>query len=108
MDFLEFVETPAFSRRRAEIMTDDDFQQFQTYLLNNPQSGDTISKTGGCKKIRWGSTGRGKRGGIRVIYYVVTQSGRIWLLLAYPKNEKDDFSESEKAILKTIATKLDL
>ncbi|MDA5494238.1 type II toxin-antitoxin system RelE/ParE family toxin [Yersinia intermedia] len=108
MDFLEFVETPIFSRRRAELMSDDDFQQFQTYLLNNPQSGDTISKTGGCQKIRWGGLQRGKRGGIRVICFVVAQRCRIWLLLAYSKNEKDDLSESEKTVLKMITAKLDL
>lgn len=58
MDYLEFIETTVFSRKRAELMKDDDFQAFQSYLLLNHHEGDTISHTGGCKKIRWGWTER--------------------------------------------------
>lgn len=58
MDYLEFIETTVFSRKRAELMKDDDFQAFQSYLLLNHHEGDTISHTGGCKKIRWGLDGK--------------------------------------------------
>ncbi|BEN55104.1 type II toxin-antitoxin system RelE/ParE family toxin [Serratia marcescens] len=107
MDYLEFIETTVFSRKRAELMKDDDFQAFQSYLLLNHHEGDTISHTGGCKKIRWGLDGKGKRGGVRVIYYLTAPSGRVYLLLIYSKNEKDDLSGQEKAILRSIVQQLD-
>lgn len=107
MDYLEFIETTVFSRKRAELMKDDDFQAFQSYLLLNHHDGDTIGHTGGCKKIRWGLEGKGKRGGVRVIYYLTAASGRVYLLLIYRKNEKDDLSEQEKAILRSIVQQLD-
>lgn len=107
MDYLEFIETTAFSRKRAELMKDDEFQAFQSYLLLNHQEGDTISHSGGCKKIRWGREGMGKRGGVRVIYYLTGSGGRVYLLLIYRKNEKDDLSGREKAILKSIAQQLE-
>ncbi|EEP98806.1 hypothetical protein yruck0001_8130 [Yersinia ruckeri ATCC 29473] len=49
----------------------------------------------------------GKRGGVRVIYYVITKSGRLYLLLVYPKNEKDDLTEAEKAVLKSISQQIE-
>jgi len=107
MEYLEFIETPVFSRRRAELLPDDDFRVLQEHLLKNHDLGDTISKTGGCKKIRWSREGMGKRGGVRVIYYVITKSGRLYLLLVYPKNEKDDLTEAEKAVLKSISQQIE-
>lgn len=105
MNYLEFIESTSFSKARRELM-DDDFRELQSYLLEDHERGDTISQTGGCKKIRWSRSGMGKRGGVRIIYYVRLLSGKIYLLLIYPKNAKDDLSESEKAILKAISQKL--
>jgi hypothetical protein len=106
MNYLEFIETKAFSGLRKELMEDDEFQELQSYLLESHERGDTISHTGGCKKIRWSRQGMGKRGGVRIIYYVRLASGRLYLLLIYPKNAKDDLSEKEKAVLKTLSQKL--
>lgn len=106
MNYLVFVETPEFSKIRKELMVDDEFQEMQSYLLENHENGDTISQTGGCKKIRWSRRGMGKRGGVRIIYYVRTASGKLYLLLVYPKNEKDDLSEKEKAMLKALSQRL--
>ncbi|EHI8955252.1 type II toxin-antitoxin system RelE/ParE family toxin [Salmonella enterica] len=106
MEYLEFIETPTFSSLRKELMKDDDFQKFQSYLLEHHEKGDTISHTGGCKKIRWGREGMGKRGGVRVIYFVRNLSGRIYLLLMYPKNSTDDLTQEQKAKLKNIVQKL--
>ncbi|WP_369813292.1 MULTISPECIES: hypothetical protein [Xenorhabdus] len=66
MNYLEFIETTAFSKRRAKFMEDDEFQELQSYLLKHHDSGDTISQTGGCKKIRWSRKGMGKHGGVRL------------------------------------------
>jgi len=108
MDYLEFVETTVFSKARKELMEDDDeFQEFQKYLLEGHERGDTISQTGGCQKIRWSRPGMGKRGGVRIIYYVRLTSGRLYLLLIYPKNAKDDLTEKEKATLKAFSQQLD-
>ncbi|EIQ2295817.1 type II toxin-antitoxin system RelE/ParE family toxin [Salmonella enterica subsp. enterica] len=106
MEYLEFIETPTFSSLRKELMKDDDFQKFQSHLLEHHEKGDTISHTGGCKKIRWGREGMGKRGGVRVIYFVRNLSGRIYLLLMYPKNSTDDLTQEQKAKLKNIVQKL--
>jgi hypothetical protein len=88
-------------------MDDNEFRELQSYLLEGHERGDTISQTGGCKKIRWSRSGMGKRGGVRIIYYVRLLSGKLYLLLIYPKNAKDDLSESEKAVLKAISQQLD-
>ena len=106
MNYLEFVEASAFSGLRKELMDDDEFRELQTYLLEAHDRGDTISHTGGCRKIRWGRPGMGKRGGVRVIYYVRLASGRLYLLLIYPKNAKDELSEKEKAVMKALTQQL--
>lgn len=107
MNYLQFIETTAFSRRRKELMDDDEFQKLQSFLLESYEQGDTISHTGGCKKIRYGRPGMGKRGGVRIIYYVRLASGKLYLLLIYPKNAKDDLSEEEKAVLKAFSLQVE-
>ncbi|AHF77557.1 hypothetical protein Sant_2522 [Sodalis praecaptivus] len=106
MEYFEFIETPVFNKQRSELIDDDSFQKFQAFLLKSHEDGDTISKTGGCKKIRWGLEGKGKRGGVRVIYYCLTEQGKIYLLLVYSKNRKDDLSEQEKKVLNQISQML--
>ncbi|HCI6000448.1 type II toxin-antitoxin system RelE/ParE family toxin [Enterobacter cloacae complex sp. ECC445] len=106
MNYLEFIETSAFSMLRKDLMDDDEFRELQTYLLEAHERGDTISHTGGCRKIRWSRPGMGKRGGVRVIYYLRLASGRLYLLLIYSKNAKDDLSENEKAAMKALTQQL--
>lgn len=78
------------------LLQDDEFRAFQEILINDPEAGDTISGTGGFRKIRWSRPGMGKRGGVRVIYYNVTKKGRIYLALIYPKNEQDELNQEQK------------
>lgn len=106
MNYLELIETTVFSRERKLLMDDDEFRLFQTFLLENYEYGDTISCTGGCKKIRWGLLNKGKRSGVRVIYYTRAISGRLYLLLIYAKNGKDDLKEQEKTLLRSIIQKI--
>ncbi|TNH43676.1 type II toxin-antitoxin system RelE/ParE family toxin [Photorhabdus luminescens] len=106
MEYLVLIETPVFNRERAELLTDDEFRLLQEYLLKNHEQGSTISATGGCKKIRWQRERIGKRGGVRIIYYAITKTGRLYLLLIYPKNKKDDLTPKEKEVLKAISSKL--
>ena len=98
-----FIELQGFSKRRQALLPDDEFRAFQEILINDPEAGDTISGTGGFRKIRWSRPGTGKRGGVRVIYYNVTIMGRIYLALIYPKNEQDGLSQEQKKILRQVA-----
>ena len=98
-----FIELQGFSKRRQVLLPDDEFRAFQEILINDPEAGDTISGTGGFRKIRWSRPGTGKRGGVRVIYYNVTIKGRIYLALIYPKNEQDWLSQEQKKILRQVA-----
>ena len=100
---LTFIELQGFSRRREALLPDDEFRAFQEILNNDPEAGDTISGTGGFRKIRWSRPGTGKRGGVRVIYYNVTIKGRIYLALIYPKNEQDELSQEQKKMLRQVA-----
>lgn len=60
----------------------------------------------GVKKIRWSRPGSGKSGGVRVIYYVRAQSGRIYLIVMYPKNVQDNLTDKQKALIKAAVQKL--
>lgn len=98
-----FIELQGFSKRRQVLLPDDEFRAFQEILINDPEAGDTISGTGGFRKIRWSRPGTGKRGGVLVIYYNVTIKGRIYLALIYPKNEQDELSQEQKKMLRQVA-----
>jgi mRNA-degrading endonuclease RelE of RelBE toxin-antitoxin system len=97
-----FVETRPFSRRRAEQLTDEQFRLLQLSLLSNPQAGELIPGTGGLRKLRWATTGRGKRGGVRIIYYLAVGRDTIFLLFMYPKNEQEDLTPEQKRTLRKI------
>ncbi|MDH2997288.1 hypothetical protein A1D22_06335 [Pasteurellaceae bacterium LFhippo2] len=106
MEYLTFIELQGFSKRRKALLTDEQYQRFQTYLLENHQIGSYLQQTGGCQKIRWAVGNKGKSGGIRVIYYVLSPKGRIYLLLVYTKNEQDNLSDEERAIMRKIVEQL--
>ena len=80
----------------------DRYAAFQQALAADPEQGDVIEGTGGLRKVRVASSGRGKRGGSRVIYYHFTSRSHIALLLIYPKNVKDDLSSEERKALKQL------
>lgn len=85
-----FVELSPFATLRDELFTDDEFALFQRYLCDCPDAGDVIPATQGCRKVRWRGSGRGKRGGVRVIYFLRDTAGQIVLVAVYAKNERDD------------------
>lgn len=97
-----FIETPVFTRRLRELLDDHSYADFQRLLADRPGIGDVIEGTGGIRKVRVASSGRGKRGGSRVIYYHFVSASQIALLLIYPKNEKDDLSSDERKALRRI------
>ena len=97
-----FIETPIFTADLNELLTDDEYADFQRYLADNPRLGDVIQDTGGLRKIRWTANGKGKRSGVRVIYYYLTADAQIRLLLIYKKGIQDNLTEKQKKILRKL------
>jgi hypothetical protein len=83
---LTFIETKLFTRLVDEYLSDDEYSALQWVLVADPEAGDLVRGTGGVRKLRWRTSGRGKRGGPRVIYYARTRQGEIWMLTMYAKN----------------------
>jgi hypothetical protein len=97
-----FVELPAFSRYRQDYLDDEAFRALQGALLANPEMGDVIEGTGGLRKMRQADLRRskGKRGGLRIIYFWWETGRQFWLFTLYDKNELDDLSPTERKALK--------
>lgn len=107
---MEFIEAPPFTRHLSEYLSDDDYQQLQARLGANPELGDLMRGTGGFRKARWADVrrGKGRRGGLRIIYYHFRSDHQIWLMTLYGKDEASDLTASEKKALKTaIETELE-
>ena len=103
----EFVMTEWFDSSWNELnLTDEHLRMLQTELLREPKSGEVIRSAGGFRKKRYQLPGRGKSGGIRVIYLDVQEYKTLYLLLAYPKSAKDTLSSAEVNELKKIATSI--
>ena len=101
---LTFIETKLFTRLVQNYFTDDEYAALQNSIVANPEAGDVIRGSGGVRKLRWGLAGRGKRGGVRVIYYLQLRQGQVWMLTLYAKNEADSIPG---AVLKKIKEELD-
>jgi len=87
---LTVVETPSFSKLCLDYWSETERQSFAAWIAANPEAGDVISGSGGCRKIRWSRPGMGKRGGVRVIYYNQLELEHIYLLLIYAKSAKEN------------------
>lgn len=97
---MEYIETTHYTRIIADYLSDDEQGKFQAYLIENPDDGDIIKGTGGIRKIRWSAKGKGKSGGVRIIYYWRTARDHIYLLTIYGKNEASTLTAKEKEYLK--------
>ncbi|MGA2655602.1 MAG: type II toxin-antitoxin system RelE/ParE family toxin [Gammaproteobacteria bacterium] len=97
-----FIETRLFTNLFPDYLNDDQYRELQTYLIKQPDAGDLIQGTGGLRKLRWSIDNKGKRGGIRLIYYWQVKNKQIYLMTIYAKNELTDLSASEKKILKNL------
>ncbi|MBO7429777.1 MAG: type II toxin-antitoxin system RelE/ParE family toxin [Spirochaetia bacterium] len=99
-----FIETPIFTHLITELLDDDNYSRLQTELVINPDKGALIVGGGGIRKIRWSlGKGRGKRSGVRIIYYYKDSKGQILMLYVYPKNVADNLTAKQKKILNQIA-----
>lgn len=95
-------ETPVFTRQVLKLLDAESYRLLQLRLVAEPDAGDLIRGTGGLRKIRWEAAGRGKRGGVRVIYYWARKEDVILLLLIYGKAKQDDLTSEQRAVLKKL------
>lgn len=86
----EFIETPFFTKAVEHYLDDDEYARLQHHLNEHPEAGAVVQGSGGVRKLRWAVADRGKRGGLRVIYYLRSTRGEIWMLTLYGKNVRDN------------------
>jgi len=98
-----FIELPIFSRFAADYFTDAELAEVQIALAKTPTLGDVVPGTHGVRKLRWARQGTGKRGGVRILYYVQDVQGRIWLLTVYAKSARENIAASTLNALREIA-----
>jgi hypothetical protein len=103
---LIFTELPIFTEVINKLLSHEEYRVIQLELLKNPRKGDVIKGTGGARKIRAGLQNKGKRGGIRVVYYFQDANDKVWFLAAYAKKDQADISPDDKKglayLIKTI------
>ena len=98
-----FIETLIFTKQWNRLkLTDDDLLELQEFILKNPEAGDIIQGTGGLTKIRFTLPNTGKSSGVRVLYVDFIRQEKIILINCYSKSEKENISDKEKAIYKTL------
>jgi len=96
------LETRVFTSQIGDLLSDEQYGALQVHLVRRPTAGNVIPGTGGLRKVRWGTQGRGKRGGCRVIYFWHAASSRILMLFAFSKNERADLGADQKQLLRQI------
>jgi len=99
---MRFVETPIFTKGIQTLLGDEEYRALQQALMLRPQQGALIKGSGGLRKVRWGQKGRGKRGGIRVVYYWDEAEQVCYMLFAYSKVDQDDLTPSQIKMLRRI------
>ena len=85
-----FIESSIFERILPLYLDDNEYSELQQHMIQNPEAGEVVSGSGGVRKMRWGRPGTGKRGGLRVIYYVQYQPNEFWMLTVYAKAKHDN------------------
>jgi hypothetical protein len=85
-----FIESSVFERVRPAYLDDDEYAELQQYMIQAPEAGQLIPGSGGVRKLRWSRSGMGKRGGLRVIYFVQHQPNEFWMLTLYAKAKHDN------------------
>src|SRR5690606_15705132 len=93
------AETPTFTRQAEKLFSEDEKRELIDFLAGKPHAGDEIPGAGGVRKVRFASSGRGKRGGARIIYYYLDETMPLYALLAYAKNSKTDMTPDEKRVV---------
>ncbi len=96
------IETSIFTRQVRELLSDEEYRELQKTLVNRPNAGAVMDGSGGLRKLRWASRGKGKRGGSRVIYYWAVAPQQLLMLLIYSKSEREDLTREQLKTLKRI------
>jgi hypothetical protein len=96
------IETSVFTRRVQELFSDDEYRELQTAFASRPDAGSVIVGSGGLRKLRWPIKGRGKRGGLRVIYFWAVTQEQLLMLFIYSKSEREDLTREQLETLKKI------
>jgi len=104
---LIFIESRLFERIRDRYLDDDQYRLLQAVLMERPESGDLIRGSGGIRKVRWSERGKGKSGGLRVIYYLITRREHLLFLTVYRKSEMSDLSPAEIRRLRDLIKNLE-
>ncbi len=99
-----FIESTIFTKLLPKYLNDDEYRALQWHLLIHPAAGDIVRGSGGVRKVRWAPKGKGKRGGIRIMYYWKELANEIWLLTLYSKSERATISGH---VLKQIAEEIE-
>lgn len=99
---MEFLEAPAFTRHLHQYLDDDEYAALQQFLAANPQAGDVMPGTGGFRKLRWSDErrGKGRRGGLRIICYLLVGDRQIWMFTVFGKDEAADLTPDQKRQLR--------
>ena len=84
-----FIESSAFQRVCPVYLDDDEYSELQQFMMRNPKAGQVVPGSSGVRKVRWARPGVGKRGGLRVIYYVRYEPNEFWMLAVYAKAKVD-------------------
>ena len=92
-------ETSVFTKQVRALLDAESYRLLQLRLVADPDAGTLIPGSGGLRKIRWQGSGRGKRGGVRVIYYWAVRQDQVLMLLMYPKSDRDDLTAEQKKVL---------
>jgi mRNA-degrading endonuclease RelE of RelBE toxin-antitoxin system len=100
------VETPIFIRRAEKLLSKGEYADLIAYLASYPDAGDEIVGTGGVRKVRFAAMGKGKSGGVRVIYYFYDQDLPIYALLIYGKNERADLTAEQRKAVAAFAAEI--
>ena len=96
---MEFIETSIFTQRIVKFLTDEEYRDLQAVLAEHPRAGDVVPGAGGLRKIRWRATGRGKRGGLRIIYYCWSEH-RLYMIFVYDKTTQGDVTPEQLKVLR--------
>ena len=101
-----FVETPFFTKLVSELLPDDEYRKIQLALILRPEAGKIIPDSGGLRKIRWKSPGSGKRGGLRLIYFLDVPEDTVYMLFIYKKSKQADLTPNQLKTLRKLVKEL--
>lgn len=102
---MKIIETPIFTKKVNQLLNPEEYRGLQNKIITSPEVGDIIPGSGGLRKLRWSYSGKGKRGGVRIIYYWMKKNEIILLLFIYPKSVQDNLTKDQIKILRTIVEK---